>query len=109
MLADLDELVHLRRAQPQRPELWCRPGAGSDHPKVDRRLSGDGRLRLCRPVPIAPRRREHLATFTLHQISIRRGDRSPLGCISCAWMSSPEGGWPMKRTLVAIALATATA
>src|SRR4029077_788319 len=56
MLSDLDEPVHLRREHAEWQNLWRRAGAGSDHPKTDRRLQGDGRLRFCRAVFGAARR-----------------------------------------------------
>src|SRR5262245_711014 len=56
MLPDLDQSVCLRRTQPERPKLRGGPGAGSGHPKTDRRLQGNGRLRLCRAVSGAARR-----------------------------------------------------
>src|SRR6516165_2265634 len=56
MLSDLDEPVHLRCPQPERPDLWRRPGAGSNNSTADRCLQGDGRLRFCRAVSGAARR-----------------------------------------------------
>src|SRR5271169_6927682 len=56
MLSDLDEPVHLRRAQPERQNLWRRPGSGSGHPETDRCVCGDGRLRFRRAVSGAARR-----------------------------------------------------
>ena len=56
VLSDFDQPVHLRGAQPERPNLCRRRGAGADHPAADRGLQGAGRLRFRRAIPAAARR-----------------------------------------------------
>src|SRR5712691_2599821 len=70
MFPDLDQPVHLRGAEPQRPNLCRRKGAGASDPATDRRLQGAGGMRFRRTVFAAARRLNTASMWVLPIVAL---------------------------------------